>query len=393
MAANASANASETTTVGSIVNDVPKWTEIFVVVFMSVVTLSGVPGNGIILIVQWRNRDKSSTDVLVSTMAVFELLCAGFNSVFTMFRNIQDIWVEIASNTICSVHIYTQYITSTSSTLLLTAIALDRYFHTCKPLNTFCSKKQANRISVCIITASFLISLPGLFISTLDNNRLTCGRASSKSFLPHVLDLCLGIAFLTMFIVVVFCYAKVALLIQRRHRKKRDAYRFALADHSKDLRKSVQTSSKLRNINRLRSTKNAIHPQTSDENSTNVSVFENKSIQNQQEAVLEDKNNENPNETDAKSGAKPFAEIHKEQGKMVHRTTLIMFLITTIYITSWSLHWLSLAFVSTATFEGRIMMVLTKDLHMINCVTNPIFFITLSSKFRKKAKAFLCRRM
>lgn len=76
MEVNESVNVSGTPSTESYTSYVPKWAEIVVLIYMSMVTVFGIPGNGIILIVQGKIRDKSSTDILVTTMAVFELLCS-----------------------------------------------------------------------------------------------------------------------------------------------------------------------------------------------------------------------------------------------------------------------------------------------------------------------------
>lgn len=300
MEVNESVNVSGTPSTESYTSYVPKWAEIVVLIYMSMVTVFGIPGNGIILIVQGKIRDKSSTDILVTTMAVFELLCSSLNSVFIILSYINAIWVATGSDTSCNIHGFTMYISSISSTLLLTAIALDRYFQTCMPLNTFYSKNKAKRICIGIIATTFVLSLPGLFLGTLDKSQPPCTRRTDIPILPHVIDFTLGTIFFTMFIAVVFCYTKVALLIRRRHRK--------ISDLRLTQSANLKTSSKTRK-RYLRPVNNSIHPQNSDINQERVFIINNKRLNgDKKQGTVEEQNNHK----NTKYSMNQFAKIHRK---------------------------------------------------------------------------------
>lgn len=386
MESNTSLNLSEIVKVDNDNLGVPEWAKSLVILFMSIVTVFGVTGNGIVIIVQLKNRDKSSTDVLVSTMAAFELVCSGFNGSLILLMNLPALWREIASGVLCSINSYTLYATSISSTLLLTAIALDRFYRTCKPLSPFYSKRRAHQICTGVVAASFIVSIPGYFTPTLNEPRMACER-KDNFVICHVLDLSLTVAYFTMFIVVVICYTKVAIYIQKRHRQKAQTI-FAQANTPGPSNKHLnQPSTHTRKLGMFFS-KNKIHPRIDNVNQTNISVIENLEEGNTAENSLKrDHIGKKPQQFEQHD--QTGIQIHREKGKLVNRISLIMFLITTIYTASWAVHWLTFAIASSETIEGHVAVYLTKHLFMINCVTNPLFFITLSSKFREKAKKFL----
>lgn len=372
--------------------EIPKWAELVSIVFMSIVTIIGVPGNGIILIVQWKNREKSSTDYLVSTMAVFECFCAGFNSVLIILKRVKYIWIAIASPWICRIHTFSIYNTSISSTLLLTVIALDRYIQTCRPWNTSYSKRKAKMICCGIVVTSMILSSPSLALTTLEAGRLTCVREHVAAVVSSIIDMALGIAFLIMFIVVVVCYTKVTLLLRKRHRQKADV-RIVQAGTSQTLTSSVQSRLQSEKIDRKVFRKHTIYPITPDANLSDANLPGNHSIQSLMTSVEKQKNDtkEMTYIKTIETFENDAIRIHRREGKLVNRTTLIMFIITMTYIVTWVAHWIMGGFVSSATLTGRTAEYLTKYLHMVNCMTNPICFIALSSKFRKNATKFLLR--
>ena len=78
------------------------------------------------------------------------------------------------------------------------------------------------------------------------------------------------------------------------------------------------------------------------------------------------------------------AASHVDQNHNNHkRTTLVMFLITMMFIMSWTIFWVVKATATNDTDLGRVVLYLARTLYLIDCVTNPVFYMSLSSKFRK----------
>lgn len=368
--------------------EVSRWAEVLNIIIMMTIVILGVSGNGIIIIVQIRNRERSSTDYYVGTMAVFELFCAGFNSLLIVFNNIASIWPVIASQTLCCIRAYASFLASISSTFLLTALAIDRYVLTCKPFNTYYSREKAKRICVCIVAVSILGSIPTLTLTTFDDTKIKCMQTVKNPVLQNILQLFFGAAYMILFLVVIFCYSKVTILIRRRH-QQRNEVRLEQVQASTSKHSTLSTERKCSSKERCLKNKNRVAPEIPCEKMSieivSVENLSNDGPSTSKARAADVKMSDRSNEPIDRSAD---AEIRKIEMKKINRTTLIMFLITTIYILSWVVHWLNNSLVSRATLSGRNVIHLTTNLYMINCVTNPIFFIAMSSKFRRNAKMF-----
>jgi hypothetical protein len=361
------------------------WAEVLNIIILSAVVILGVLGNGIIIIVQLKNREKSSTDYFVGTMAVFELFCAGFNSLIVVFNNISGLWYVIATLTLCSIRAYSSLVATISSTLLLTAIAIDRYILTCKPFNTCYSKQKAKWICIGVIVISIVSSTPSLALATFDDENMKCLQTVKNPVLHNILQMSLGATYVVMFVVVIFCYSKVTILIRRRHKQRINNVPLTSASTSKHSTVSIKLSSKARFVKN----KNKIAPKHQCKG-IEIATVENslKPASTGQETDLDLKRTIRDKEEVVRISD---TEIQALEMQKINRTTLIMFLITTIYILTWVIHWLNNALVSRDTVAGRNVIHLTTYLYMINCVTNPIFFIAMSSKFRRNAKILFTR--
>ena len=110
---------------------VPRWCEIILIHFLFITAILAVSGNCIILMVEVKNRYKTSTDWLVSFMAVNDVLFAMYNIPIYITYHL-GYWKTIASNTTCKIHYFIEEVTMFSSAILLGTVAIDRYFKTCK---------------------------------------------------------------------------------------------------------------------------------------------------------------------------------------------------------------------------------------------------------------------
>lgn len=76
-----------------------------------------------------------------------------------------------------------------------------------------------------------------------------------------------------------------------------------------------------------------------------------------------------------------------KEGQAINRTTKIMFLISVIYMTTWTV---GFAGMLSGMAIGKILNKIGFTQVMINCISNPICFICMSSRFRANAKQVLC---
>lgn len=110
---------------------IPRSCQIILVVYLSITCVLAIFGNCLILMVEIKNRFKTSTDWLVCFMAVNDILLATFCIPMYVIMHM-GYWAEIASDVLCKFHFYINEVTMFSSALLLGTVAIDRYFKTCR---------------------------------------------------------------------------------------------------------------------------------------------------------------------------------------------------------------------------------------------------------------------
>ena len=147
----------------------PAWVRYVEISYLSVIMLIGIPGNSLIICVQSRNRDKTSTDYFIGAMAVCELLCSSANASLRIIMNTK-IWIHIASHMFCRFDLNLIYITTFTSSYLLAAIAVDRYFKTCKPLSNVYNVKTSKLICLVVVFVGFLTGISGYFVFEVDEH-------------------------------------------------------------------------------------------------------------------------------------------------------------------------------------------------------------------------------
>ena len=123
---NNTANANNTTVSE---NDIPlpAWCPVVLILLMVSAAVLAILGNGIIILVERKNKCKTSTDWLVCFMAANDLTYSFVNVPIKTFQQIGNMEIFL-----CKVDIFFEKWTMYSSTLLLATIALDRYVKTCR---------------------------------------------------------------------------------------------------------------------------------------------------------------------------------------------------------------------------------------------------------------------
>lgn len=110
---------------------VPNWSRILLIIYMLITGVLAASGNGIIILVERKNKCKTSTDWLVSCMAANDLAFAIINIPIHVVLQLGS-WKSLGSDGLCKVHAFVEKWTVYSSTLLLCTVALDRYWKTCR---------------------------------------------------------------------------------------------------------------------------------------------------------------------------------------------------------------------------------------------------------------------
>ena len=412
----------------------PMWAVHVEICYLAVIGGLAIPGNTLILIVEFNNKDKASMDYLVLTMAVFDFLCATFN-VFVQI-SAKTIWSLVASTVTCKLFVFTGYIVSISTVLLLGAVAVDRFIKTCKPFCTSYNTTAAKYICYIASLLSVLLSLPSALTYTLTNN-LSCEPMSVYEPTMRAWNVFYACLVLVFFVVIAFSYTKIILKLKERYKMRLQQNQLnrqpPTTSTSKTL-KQVVYPRKARKVQPINENSSGIQQDISDskshsspkKTSNKLSAFGSstsgsdstpKQPYHQLQLVIKSISDQVPNEFGPGSSRKDALPTPngnnvmtsnlgppKQQktrsrateggwfGKenVINRTNLIMFIITAIYVLTFGLS--SLMLLTNYSVFGKIMQAWSRTFKMINCATNPALYFSMSSKFRSKAKRTIWRR-
>lgn len=382
------------------------WAQIFEVSYLSTVAAIGTPGNTLILLVQKRNREKSSTDYLVTAMAFHELLCSSINAAIKLFMHTGRIWQSFASDTFCRIHYFTMFANTLSSTYLLGAIAVDRYIKTCKPTCSYYTTTTSKCVCIGLSVVAFMLSITTLVTYHLTDNFI-CAIAKDLNYIQYNNNIFVLSSIGIVGVIFVACYTSIALTLRKRVRNRK-----RVLVNQQEPSTSQTTSQRSASIwlAKLRRKKTSIEPQSSPsqmnaksmsehpipENGTLEAEFENreknhkipntrKVSNNRSDSHQNKTSRDNQQETQIRKPNHNIAMVERT----VSRTTLIMFLISVIFVVVWTL--VSLSALSNDTLLGYVIGRYSNTIFMINCITNPAVFFCMSSKYRSVAKSILCR--
>ena len=369
--------------------NIPPWVRHVEDFYLFVIMLIGIPGNSLIICIQSRNRHKSTTDYFIGAMAVYELVCCSLNASLKIIMN-SKIWIYIASHTLCRFHFNLVFITTFTSAYFLAGIAVDRYFKTCKPLSNFNKVRTCKPICVAVVFVGFLTGISSYFVFEVDEH-VECNVAKKYMKLQYVWNSCILSSTVAIFLVFIFTYVNIVITLRKRVRARKRARSITIGKSTtqqnrttlsyilKKMKrnkvepasvstKTVATSSRIKYPSNDRAHAESLNHETSC--STWCRVPKNRPTQLRTALVTN-------------LSATTIEET-------VNRTTLMLFVLTVIYTITFSL---ANIFVMTAdTILGPIMVKLCKSLLLINCITNPICFFCMSSKYRASAKRLLFRR-
>lgn len=375
---------------------IPKWALTVELVYLIILIVIGLPGNSLIILVQMKNKAKVTTDYYVLTMAFFDFLSSTINAHFRIFVNTEEVWKLIVSDFLCSLRSFFVYITSMSSAFLLVAIALDRYIKTCKPLTTAYTTVIARNTCFLICILSSICSLHSLGTYYVDKD-LQCSVKSMFRSYKHVVDVINSILTISVYVLITIAYINVSITLHERKKLKLRRLNVTPIHNSHDPNDTILFG---------RSPK--VGPSTHSDQGSSITTISFKTIPNNQErhrraegvtdkvlhaAYASNDSHRKRKIKDQMSLTKfsnrNISNVHHTtgQGQAINKTTRIMVLLTLIYVLTWLLSWLRVLF--GAKKFGEAVNNFARSLPMINCVTNPIIFYWMSSKFRANAKRVL----
>ena len=404
-------------------NHLSQWTRYFLISYMIIIATVGIPVNSFIIFVLSRFRGRTSTDVYVGAIAVTDLLSSSVGTVFYILRYESTTWMALAPNVFCYLQSFLAHLTSVLATLIFAAIAHDRYKVTTSGISSMSLHDHAVKIAKrnCTIIAIFSCTYCMLYllIITFDDDARLCSRKESYKTLAYILDSILVLIFIFFFVTTFFCYTKIFLFLKKNHERMRNLHRTVVRKISALVRPTTvypqrenytehQSTSKGAGINhskegaekgnnqghmalgssaaQLSSKETTISQGTKVANSARPNIIIVQPI-NPQGAQSNGSYVASTEVLSARRSEQVRATTDRSR-KQMNRTTLLMFLLTLIYVSSWLINW-SASIYEASTNSNSDTTFLLKKLFMFTSMTNPLLNILTSSKFRRNARNLL----
>ena len=365
------------------------WLRIVEIAYLALILMFGTAGNILVILVELKNKIKYSTDYLVICMASIEVFCSTLNITRNILEQTPAIWKRVCCNEVCQISWYVGYTIGTASPLLLSAIAVDRYVLTCKPLIKSYNARSGKILAVSITIVCPLICIPGIF-GVYADEMLQCLPTND------IIDLDKFNVFIIVFTLVSFIIITIAYVCVGRTIRRRNKTPITTVNSTDDSRDSG-TRWKLFSVRNILKRTYRVNPfQNSSRTGDSVELQHTPEKQNTlcttslhpssvQSVTLSKK--------DGKTEHVPQSGCSQERlnkSKQMRKTTLIMFLIALTYGVTHVSGWV-LIVLPTDQATMDLLIHLTALFSLINCVSNPAFFFLLSAKFREIAKKILFR--
>jgi predicted nucleic acid-binding Zn ribbon protein len=404
-----------------------EWTRYILISFMVGIATVGIPANAFVVIILSRLREKASTETYMCALSFADLISSSLCTIGYILRYEQTTWDVLASSVFCRLHVFLLYVTSVFSTILVALIAHDRFKTTSFGNVSMTSHKHevkiAKRKCAIVATVSILYCTSALITTTLDEDTRLCSRTQSHETIGYILDSVLVLIFLCMFGVTAFCYTRISYFLTK-HNKKRNQLRqetntkrairkiSSLFRQPSEymIRKKVQicvpiseghvntptgTGKTAKNIRQSRCVsfnRTVMHhgienASSSKLNTTCISIATinvpqpnftgNDVISNEEISKVE-------SHCDRRLKQNKTDEARDRKRKK--RTTLMMFLITVIYTSTWFITWIASIVEVSMSINLPGLLLMMKKMYMINSVINPVLYVLMSSKFREHAR-------
>ena len=179
---------------------------IFSLVICALIMAIGIPGNCLILRVFWLKKRKTSTRILILSLAWTDLF-----SCFLLASRIGEFTSTLAGETLPKALgvLNVLLVTTISTSVTLTAVvAFDRYDCVCRPHKRLLNEKRIKIAFCCSIIYSAALSIPYLIQIMLNCN-------SSENLTLVILTLQM-FCYATALSMIVLCYSKVYWTIRQR---------------------------------------------------------------------------------------------------------------------------------------------------------------------------------
>ena len=192
-------------------------TSVFAVIFYSLQFVLGLPGNLLIIVVYNRKKRKISTDVLIITQAIIDLI-AVLLAPLNILKSVTD---RFTTTSICRVALFGNNSLAFASLFLTAAIALDRFFYVCRPLGRRTTNRRAFILGViCYFLGGSLTCTKLIFVEPHVSNhgQKTCLVIDTYPILDTLEAWLKTSGFALALVVSTVLYTKIYLTIRKQAR-------------------------------------------------------------------------------------------------------------------------------------------------------------------------------
>ncbi len=373
---------------------------VFSVIVNIIILLVGVPGNCLIIRVYWAKTIKTSTHVLIMSLAWVDLIACVMSVVDIVPQCFQLARVEKPA--VFDLLLTLRKIIVSSSVLITGVIAADRYDCVCRPQSRFFTHRRSKIAAWASFVFAVTVNSPGIVAIYTDDPMIWI-------LMLFALQI---ICLLTSIVTIVFCYTQVYKVIKIHVRVgTRQVSGVIPTDSSK--RYDSTTSGIAKDKCPATSSDRVSFTRHSEVVKVNP-ITETSSQGNQSEKVREQSTEESPpsqNNTDAQevttSEKNPVAEREKpkhltfRRTPSVHsvvlqrKTTKMLFITSSVFLISWFPYWIMIA-VNISDLGGSNIspkvLVIVEELSLtllINNAVNPFIYGIANRRFRKDCKVVL----
>ena len=129
--------------------------------FLGVISIVGIIGNLLVAIVYWRKKDKQTSTFFILVLALSDLAVCSILVPLTAYMEI--ILFDTKSRMLCKLYFFLTTTVVPNSSLIMSAIALDRYFCICMVNRVIMTLPRAkNLVLILFITSGLLGVIPAL---------------------------------------------------------------------------------------------------------------------------------------------------------------------------------------------------------------------------------------
>ncbi|XP_038076468.1 octopamine receptor-like [Patiria miniata] len=208
----------------------------FLVSLLAIVTIIGIPGNILVLLVYANKTKRTGTRVFILGLAAVDLfICALSGYRFYLWIH-ED---SFSSDFICRFFSWIGLASELSSAFVTTAVAVDRYLAICRPHLGWMTHKRAQIVCFTGVVASTVLTLPAVLVytaSTDTQGHKSCEITGSDvdRYWVYIALFVMATAFIIMMITSLAMYMLIYREVRKRLKVRPSIIQVAPAEKSSD---------------------------------------------------------------------------------------------------------------------------------------------------------------